>query len=79
MPKLRAQIFDCCLPDSGYKQTDDFEVEIYLYPKTQKHKRYYEIRVPINNLFNTVLSKSERYFHLQNYNKMFTKLYTDFC
>ena len=28
-----------------------------------------------NNYQYTVLSKSERYFHLQNYNKMFTKLY----
>ena len=26
----------------------------------------------------TVLTKSERYFHLQNYNEMFTKLYVFF-
>lgn len=42
MPKLRAQIFDCWLPDSGYKQTDDYDVEAYfLYPKDEKHKRHY--------------------------------------
>ena len=48
LPKLREQIFDCWLPDSGYKQTDDYEVEVYfLYPKAQKHKRHYEIWIPI--------------------------------
>ena len=39
LPKLREQIFDCWLPDSGYKQVDDYEVEVYyLYPKDEKHK-----------------------------------------
>lgn len=48
LPKLREQIFDCWLPDSGYKQTDDYEVEVYyLYPKNEKHKRHYEIWVSI--------------------------------
>ena len=48
LPKLREQIFDCWLPDSGYKQTNDYEVEVYyLYPKTEKHKRHYEIWIPI--------------------------------
>lgn len=48
LPKLREQIFDCWLPDSGYKQTDDYEVEIYyLNPKTEKYKRHYEICIPI--------------------------------
>ena len=48
LPKLREQIFDCWLPDSGYKQSDDYEVEVYyLYPKTEKHKRHYEIWIPI--------------------------------
>ncbi len=48
LPKLREKIFDCWLPDSGYKQTDDYEVEVYsLYPKTEKHKRHYEIWIPI--------------------------------
>lgn len=48
LPKLREQIFDCWLPDSDYKQTDDYEVEIYyLYPKNEKHKRHYEIWIPI--------------------------------
>ena len=44
LPKLRAQIFDCWLPDSGYKQTDDYEVEVYyLYPKNERYKLHYEI------------------------------------
>ena len=48
LPKLREHIIDCWLPDSGYKQTDDYEVEVYyLYPKSQKHKRHYEIWIPI--------------------------------
>lgn len=48
LPKLREQIFSCWLPDSGYSQVNDFEVEVYyLYPKTQKHKRHYEIWVSI--------------------------------
>ncbi len=48
LPKLREQIFDCWLPDSGYKQMEDYEVEVYyLYPKDKKHKRHYEIWVPI--------------------------------
>ena len=48
LPKLREQIFDCWLPNSSYKQTDDYEVEVYyLYPKDEKHKRHYEIWVPI--------------------------------
>ena len=48
LPKLREQIFNCWLPDSGYTQTDDYEIEVYyLYPKDKKHKRHYEIWVPI--------------------------------
>ena len=48
LPKLREEIFDCWLPDSGYTQTDDYEIEVYyLYPKDKKHKRHYEIWVPI--------------------------------
>ncbi len=48
LPKLREQIFDCWLPDSGYVQIDDYEVEVYyLYPKTEKYKRHYEIWFPI--------------------------------
>ena len=31
-----------------YKQTDDYEVEVYyLFPKAEKHKRHYEIWLPI--------------------------------
>lgn len=48
LPKLREKIFDCWLPDSRHRQTDDYEVEIYyLYPKVEKHKRHYEIWIPI--------------------------------
>ena len=48
LPKLREQIFDYWLLDSGYRQIDDYEVEVYyLYPKTEKHKRHYEIWIPI--------------------------------
>ena len=48
LPKLREQIFDCWLPDSGYKQTNDYEVEVYYFcPKDKKHKRHYEIWIPI--------------------------------
>ena len=48
LPKLREQIFDSWLADSGYKQTADFEVEVYhLFPKSDKHKRHYEIWIPV--------------------------------
>lgn len=48
LPKLREQIFDCWLPDSRYEQESDYEVEVYyLYPKNEKHKRHYEIWIPI--------------------------------
>ena len=47
-PKLREQIFKNCFLSLDYKQTNDYEVEVYyLYPKTEKHKRHYEIWVPI--------------------------------
>lgn len=49
LPKLREQIFDCWLPDSGYTQTDDYEIEVYyLYPKPEKYKRHYEMWLPID-------------------------------
>ena len=48
LPRLREQLFDCWMPDSGCKQINDYEVEVYyLYPKGEKHKRHYEIWVPI--------------------------------
>lgn len=48
LPKLRESIFDCWLPDSRYEQESDYEVEVYyLYPKNEKHKRHYEIWIPI--------------------------------
>lgn len=48
LPKLREQIFDSWLADSSYKQTADYEVEVYhLFPKSEKHKRYYEIWIPV--------------------------------
>ncbi len=48
LPKLREQIFDCWLTDSGYLQTSDYEIEVYyLYPKSERHKRHYEIWIPV--------------------------------
>lgn len=48
VPPLREQIFDSWLPDSGYIQASDFEVEVYhLFPKGEKEKRYYEIWIPV--------------------------------
>lgn len=50
LPKLRKMIFDCWLPDTEYKKTDDFEIEVYhLYSKTEKFKRHYEIWIPIKS------------------------------
>lgn len=48
LPKLRDEIFGAWLADSGYSQIGDYEVEVYhLFPKAEKHKRHYEIWVPI--------------------------------
>lgn len=48
LPKLRERIFDCWLPDSGYEQAQNYELEVYyLYPKTEKQKRHYSIWIPI--------------------------------
>ena len=47
-PKLRAQIFDSWLPDAGYQQARDLEIEVYhLYAKDEKEKRHYELWIPI--------------------------------
>ncbi len=52
LPKLREQIFDCWLPDSGHVQTSDYEIEVYyLYPKYEKHKRHYEIWIPVMKVY----------------------------
>ena len=48
LPKLRELIFDSWLPDSGYIQTRDNEIEVYyLYSKNEKRKRHYEIWIPV--------------------------------
>ena len=48
LPKLRELIFDAWFTDSGYEQLYDYEVEVYhLCSQTEKHKRYYEIWVPV--------------------------------
>lgn len=48
LPKLRELIFDSWLPDSGYIQTRDYEIEVYhLYPRNEKSKRHYEIWIPV--------------------------------
>ena len=51
LPKLRSQIFENWLVDSGYIQTDDYEIEIYyLFSKSEKHKRHYEIWIPVETV-----------------------------
>jgi len=48
LPKLREQIFGAWLPDSGYIQTADYEVEVYhLFSKNEKSKRHYELWIPV--------------------------------
>ena len=50
LPALRDLIFNSWLPDSGYVQNGDVEIEIYhLFgiDKVRKKERYYEIWVPI--------------------------------
>ena len=67
LSKLRGQIFDSWLPDSGYKQTDIYEVEVYyLYPKTKRINTTMRYRFQLNSVNYTVLNKSGRYFQLQN-------------
>lgn len=50
LPKLRDLIFDSWLPNSEYKQTSDFEMEVYhLWTNREERKknRYYEIWISI--------------------------------
>lgn len=48
LPALRELIFNAWLPDSGYGQAGDYEVEVYhLFPATKKRERYYEIWIPV--------------------------------
>jgi AraC family transcriptional regulator len=50
LPKMREQIFDSWLADSVYKQTEDYEVEVYhLFSTSEKPKRHYEIWIPVIN------------------------------
>lgn len=47
-PKLHTLIFDSWLHTSEYRQSYDREIEVYhLFPKSEKHKRFYELWVPI--------------------------------
>ena len=51
--KLHDLIFDSWLPDSGYEQTADFEVEVYhLFSdrEVRRKNRYYEIWIPVRRL-----------------------------
>ncbi len=54
LPKLREQIFDSWLSDSGYRQAGDFEMEVYhlyaLHPREEKLKRFYELWIPVEKL-----------------------------
>lgn len=48
LPPLRELIFGSWLPDSGYIQAADYEIEVYhLYAKSEKSKRHYEIWIPV--------------------------------
>lgn len=48
LPRLRDQIFSSWLPDSGYEQAYDYEVEVYhLFSKGEKQKRHYEMWIPL--------------------------------
>lgn len=48
LPKLREQIFNQWLPDSGYRLKDNIEIEIYHLSKFEKRQnRYYEIWIPL--------------------------------
>lgn len=48
LPRLRSLIFDSWLQDSGYVQASDLEIEVYhLYPKGEKHRRHYELWIPL--------------------------------
>ncbi|TWH49419.1 AraC family transcriptional regulator [Sporomusa sp. KB1] len=54
LPKLREQIFDAWFADSGYELISDYEVEVYhLCSQTEKHKRYYEIWIPVQKKHKT--------------------------
>lgn len=51
LPKLRELIFDSWLKDSGFRQTNDYEVEVYhLFNKQDKHKRQYELWLPVEKI-----------------------------
>lgn len=48
LPKLREAIFSSWLQDSDYAQAADYEVEVYhLHPRDERHKRQYELWIPI--------------------------------
>jgi AraC family transcriptional regulator len=48
LPRLREAIFGAWLADSGFEQARDYEVEVYhLFPKGEKHKRKYELWIPV--------------------------------
>lgn len=53
LPKLREQIFDLWLPTSGYRQKEDFEIEVYyLCGSENRAERYYEIWIPVEKRLN---------------------------
>lgn len=51
LSKLRQLVFDSWLPSSGYRQTADFELEVYhlypLEPNEARLRRYYELWIPV--------------------------------
>lgn len=55
LPELHDLIHHSWLPSSGYRQTDDFEVEVYhLWTNRaeRREKRYYEIWIPVEKADN---------------------------
>ena len=47
LPKLRGEIFGAWLAGSGYRQTRDYEIEVYHLAPSEKEKRWYELWIPI--------------------------------
>ena len=52
-PKLFEAIFDCWLPESGYRQKGDLAIEVlHLWTdrEIRKEKRYYEVWIPVEHM-----------------------------
>lgn len=66
LPKLRELIFESWLPDSGYEQAGDLEVEIYHLctdRELRRKNRYYEIWIPVRKNKTSVSITTEGNVH----------------